>query len=226
MFSKIVAFSRFQRSESGLSPQAGIAIGPILFIVALLAILAAAIAAGSGSFTAGTTTESNRTKSSALVQIGDNLKTGMARITIEAGYAPTAVDTNNLNTSATNALFSPTGGGIAAPSVSMANTPASDTWYYVQGPVNGFGTSAGEVFAVLCVAAGVCSEINNRALGNPLTPAGADLGNFASLVTTTAQTVTNWPASSPNLAGMSTGCVNNTNAGSSGTYFYQIMAIQ
>ena len=41
-----------------LSPNAGIAIGPILFIIAILAILAAAIAAGSGSFTAGTTSES------------------------------------------------------------------------------------------------------------------------------------------------------------------------
>ena len=37
--------------------EVGIAIGPILFIIAILAILAAAIAAGSGSFTAPTATE-------------------------------------------------------------------------------------------------------------------------------------------------------------------------
>jgi hypothetical protein len=202
---------------------AGIAIGPILFIIAILAILAAAIAAGSGSFTSGTTTESNRTKSSALVQIGENLKIGMDRITMEGGLTPSSVVINTLNTSQSNALFSPTGGGIAAPTVSMANNTVTDQWYYVTGPINGLGTGAGNVFAVLRVAPGVCSEINNRTTGTSQTPTGADLGNFASQATVTAGTVTNWPSS---LVGLSTGCVNNTNAGSTGTYFYQVMAIQ
>ena len=65
---------------------AGIAIGPILFIIAILAILAAAIAAGSGSFTSGTTSESAKTKASALIQIGENLKVGMDRLIMEGGY--------------------------------------------------------------------------------------------------------------------------------------------
>lgn len=209
-------------------PQAGIAIGPILFVVAILAILAAAIAAGSGSFTSGTTTESNRTKSSALIQIGENLKVGMDRITMENGISPTSVDINASNTSASNALFSPTGGGVAPPSTSMANAPgtAGNVWYYVQGPINGLGTSAVETFAVLPVSYGVCSEINNRSLGTALVPAAADLGNFASEATTSAQTITLWPSSSPNLTGVSTGCVNNNDPGSNGFYFYQVMAIQ
>ena len=214
---------QLNNTEQRFTPNAGIAIGPILFIVAILAILAAAIAAGSGSFTSGTTTESNRTKSSALVQIGENLKIGMDRITMEGGIPATSVDINATNTSLTNALFSPTGGGVAAPSVSMANAPATDVWYYVQGPINGLGSSASEIFATLRVASGVCAEINNRATGTSSTPTGADLGNFASQVTVSANTVTNWPAG---MAGLSTGCVNNTNAGSTGTYFYQVMAIQ
>lgn len=209
-----------------LSRNAGIAIGPILFIVAILAILAAAIAAGSGSFTAGTTTESNRTKSSALIQIGENLKIGMDRITMEAGLAPTAVDTNGLNTSASNALFSPVGGGVAAPSVSMANNPATDLWYYVNGPINGLGTSANEVFAVLRVSNGVCAEINNRVTGTAAVPAAAALGDFTSGATVAAGTVTLWPASAPNLTGINVGCVNNSNATSLGDYFYQVLAIQ
>jgi hypothetical protein len=209
-----------------LGPQAGIAIGPILFIIAILAILAAAIAAGSGSFTSGTTTESNRTKSSALVQIGENLKIGMDRITMEGGIDPAGVDINALNTSATNALFSPVGGGISAPSASMANNPATDQWYYVQGPINGLGTSASETFAVLRVSPGVCAEINNRVTGTAATPSPADLGDFTSLVTTSAETVTNWPHASPNLTGINTGCVNNNSGNSTGTYFYQVLAIQ
>src|ERR1700728_5210589 len=52
-----------------LASDAGIAIGPILFIIALLGILAAAIAAGSGSFTSSTTNESDETKAAALINI-------------------------------------------------------------------------------------------------------------------------------------------------------------
>jgi hypothetical protein len=208
------------------NPEAGIAIGPILFIIAILAILAAAIAAGSGSFTSGTTTESNRTKASALIQIGENLKIGMDRITMEGGIDPASVDINATNTSASNSLFSPTGGGISPPSASMANNPATDQWYYVQGPINGLGTTASETFAVLRVASGVCAEINNRVTGTSGVPAAAELGDFASQVTTSAQTITNWPTTGPNLTGVSTGCVNNSDTSSTGTYFYQVLAIQ
>jgi len=220
----------YQENGQRLHPDAGIAIGPILFIIAILAILAAAIAAGSGSFTSGTTSESNRTKSSALIQIGENLKVGMDRITMENGLSVAGVDTNVLNTSATNSLFAPTGGGIAPPSLGMANQPGTDSWLFVTGPIAGIGTQTvvaggNDVMAVLKVAPGVCSEINNRSISNATTPTGADLGNFASGATTVAQTVTLWP-SSPPLVGVSTGCVNNTNGGSTGTYFYQVLAVQ
>ena len=50
-----------------LNNQHGIALGPILFIIAILAILAAAIAAGSGSFTANTNTESAKAMAEAIV---------------------------------------------------------------------------------------------------------------------------------------------------------------
>jgi len=211
-----------------LNSQAGIAIGPILFIVAILAILAAAIAAGSGSFTSGTTNESNRTKAAAMIQIGENLKVGMDRITMEGGLSPTAVDINAMNTSLGNALFAPLGGGVAAPSVGMANNPQSDVWYYVTEPVNGFGTSSPEVFAVLHVASGVCAEINNRSTGLSNEPTALDIGNFASTSTTQTQALTNWPTATQGsaLTGVTTGCVNNSNAGSLGDYYYQILAIQ
>lgn len=218
--------NRQQIEARRLDPQAGIAIGPILFIVAILGILAAAIAAGSGSFTANTSTESARTKAAALIQIGENLKIGMDRITMQGGIDPENVDINTLNTQNSDELFSPTGGGIAVPSTSMANTAGTDTWYFVKGPIAGFGLNASnEVFAVLRVANSVCAEINNRTMGSATTPTGAELGNFASNATTLAQTITNWPTT-PALRGITVGCVNNTNAGSTGTYFYQVMGIQ
>jgi hypothetical protein len=227
-----------------LSPQAGIAIGPILFIIAILAILAAAIAAGSGSFTSGTNSESSRTKSSALVQIGENLKIGMDRITMEGGIDPTSVDINVTNTAATNALFSPVGGGIAAPSVGMANNPVYDKWYFPKGPINGMGTSVGSIVAVLPVSLSVCAEINNRTVGTAVAPTTAALGDFAAGTITGA---TLWPTAASggesgagttvsagaNLVGVATGCVQTsdvtvgTNASPTSQYFYyQVLAIQ
>lgn len=212
-----------------LPSQAGIAIGPILFIIALLAIIAAAIAAGSGSFTSGTTNEGNRTKASALVQIGENLKVGMDRITMEGGLTPTTVDINALNTTAGNALFSPSGGGVAAPSVGMANNPVTDIWHYVTEPMNGFGTSDPEILAVLPIAPGVCAEVNNRSTGISVEPTATDLGDFTSTSTSQTQALTNWPTLAGqgiNLTGITTGCVNNSNSSSSGDFYYQVLAIQ
>jgi hypothetical protein len=47
--------------------QRGIALGPILFIIAILAILAAAIAAGSGGFNASTSTESAKAMAEVVI---------------------------------------------------------------------------------------------------------------------------------------------------------------
>jgi type II secretory pathway pseudopilin PulG len=213
-----------------LSADAGIAIGPILFIIAILAILAAAIAAGSGNFTGGTTNEGNKTKASAIIQIGENLKAGMDRLMIGNQLAYSSVDTNTQNTSGTNSLFSPAGGGISPPSYSLANNPSTDgtatngdVWFFPQGVVPGVGTGAGypDIVATLRVSQGVCSEINNKA-ASTATPAVNDLGNFTAtgnnVITTAA-----WPAV---RAGKLLGCVYNNNASSNGYYFYQILAIQ
>src|SRR5271154_5591680 len=121
---------RQQPAIQRLAPDAGIAIGPILFIIAILAILAAAIAAGSGGFTSGTASESNSTKASALIQIGENLKIGMERMVMENGVAYGAYTINPANTISSNDLFSPLGGGITAPSDSMALNPGTDHWLY------------------------------------------------------------------------------------------------
>ncbi|MFA5041520.1 MAG: hypothetical protein WC464_07805 [Bdellovibrionales bacterium] len=215
------------RANTGrMSPNAGIAIGPILFIIAILAILASAIAAGSGSFTAGTGTESNKTKSSALVQIGENLKMGMDQITMEVGISIDAVDINVANTSLNNQLFSPIGGGVAPPSVGMANNPVMDKWAFPRGPVGGLGTGGDNVVAVLAVSRGVCAEVNNRSMGISAVPPAKNLGTFVS--GTGGITATNWPDTTdaanwtsggttttitgPTLEGVSTGCVYNTGA--------------
>ena len=47
--------------------QDGIALGPIVFIIAILAIIAAAIAAGAGGFSANTKTESAKAMAQVIV---------------------------------------------------------------------------------------------------------------------------------------------------------------
>ncbi|HEU0117821.1 MAG TPA: hypothetical protein VFR09_04235 [Alphaproteobacteria bacterium] len=208
-------------SNQRFRSDAGIAIGPILFIIAILAILAAAIAAGSGSFTAGTSSETNRTKAAAIIQIGENLKVGMDRMMMENGIAYGAYTINTANTINNNDLFSPLGGGITIPSDSMANQTGTDHWLYPTGAVPSLGTNSPEQLAVLKVATGVCDEINTRA-NAIVTPVAADLGSFA----TTGSDIpignmNSWP-----LPGKPTGCVNNSNSTTAGTYYYQVLYIQ
>lgn len=100
----------------------GIAIGPILFIIAVLGILASAIAAGSGSFTSSTTGESHRAKAAALIDIGQTLKIGFDRL-MGNGTAFSDVVIDPEKTSDFEDLFSPIGGGVSAPSVTMAQNP-------------------------------------------------------------------------------------------------------
>jgi hypothetical protein len=217
---------------------AGIALGPILFIIAILAILAAAIAAGSGSFNASTAADGNKAKASAVIQIGDNMKVGMDRLTMENGVAYNGWTISPLYTSNNVDLFSPIGGGIAPPSIAMAGNPVSDVWYFPQGALPGLGTYSSNAantiqLAVLNITSGLCAEINNRANGQAIAPSANNLGNFAVNAATgnvATQTNANWPATNSatnlNLAGRPVGCVNNSNGGSSGYFFYEVLYVQ
>ena len=227
-----------------LRGNAGIALGPILFIIAILAILAAAIAAGSGSFNTSTASEGNKAKASALIQVGDNLKVGMDRLTMENQVAYNGWTVNAANTSNNVDLFSPTGGGIAAPSIAMAGNPGSpggnngDVWYYPQLAIPQIGTYSANSqntiqIAALNVAPGVCAEINNRANGQNVAPNPLNVGNFATLPSSgnvASASNANWPsinnATSLNLYGRPVGCVTNNGAGSVGYFFYEVLYIQ
>jgi len=208
----------------------GIAIGPILFIIAILGILAAAIAAGSGSFTSGTTNESNGTKAAALIQIGESLKVGMDRLVVGNNMPMTSVVVGVNNTTNTVDLFSPSGGGVTAPLASMAADPINDIWYYPTAiiPDLGDGATTGlpDRIAMIHVTQGVCDAINGKelsldttvtdydagAIGDP-TSSNNDLGNLLASG--------KWPVA---LAGKFTGCINDS---SNNTFwYYQVLATQ
>jgi len=233
--------SFLKQENTLLTGDSGIAIGPILFIIAVLGILAAAIAAGSGSFNSNTTTESDRTKAAAIMEIGQSLKMGFERMTVgtELAFEDVLIGPN---TPLPTELFSPVGGGLPAPSVTMALDPSADAWHYPLLYDNGLGTlhancPAGAVcgnrYAVLRVSAGVCDEINKKAnaiaiTATPGASAGAqdkDMGDFTLAANETAPVndEATWT-----MPGKLTGCIynNNATAASQGWFFFQVLGIR
>jgi hypothetical protein len=203
---------------------AGIAIGPILFIIAILGILAAAIAAGSGSFTSGTQNEGNSTKAAALISIGDTLKVGMDRILMDNGTTFNNVIIGLNNTYNTVDLFSPSGGGITAPSASMANDPVTNIWYYPTAVLPQLGTGSGDRLALLQVSQGVCDQINSKANAVNTLVANYDYATFSAAPSTNnigTLTSSDWPTV---LNGTMVGCVYDTLSQS--YWFYEVLAIQ
>ncbi len=204
-----------------LDSQAGIAIGPILFVVAILAILATAIAAGSSTFTTNASQETNRVNATAMLQIGSTLKLGADRV-IGLGTAGTAVTTTGAATIAD--LFSITGGGLTFPSTALASTPATDAWVYTWGPVTNVGTTAVDKLAILKVNQGVCDQIN-KIVNGPATTTG-----FAAAPATWYSgpvNLTNWDAGTGagTLDGKLAGCFQAI-TNSPGYYFYQVLVSQ
>ena len=63
--------------------QQGIALGPLLFIIAILALLAAAIAAGSGGFRANTNTESAKAMAEVIVTYADAVGQGLRKVRMD-----------------------------------------------------------------------------------------------------------------------------------------------
>ncbi len=200
-----------------LNERAGIAIGPILFVVAILAILATAIAAGSSTFATNASQEANRTNAGALLQIGQTLKFAADRV-VGMGVQPTSVTTTGAATSAD--IFSPSGGTLTFPSTALAEVPATDTWIYTWAPVAGIGTGAVDKVALLKVTQGVCDQIND--LGAKITTNAAGFNPTGSGVSTT--TMVAWDATA-DMSGKLAACI-HTITTTAGYYFYQVLIAQ
>lgn len=201
----------------------GIALGPILFIIAILGILATAIAAGSGSFTGNAGAEAARVNASALIQIGTLLKSGFDRM-IGTGADFDTINIDPTATSNANDLFAPSGGSINIPSVTLANDPATDAWHYPFAALPQMGSGSTERVAFLKVTLAVCDQANIKANAITTTASNSLLANDIGDVTaTTLVGATNWP---PVLAGKDSGCLKNTNSATPGYFYYQVLGIR
>ncbi len=145
----------------------GIAIGPILFVVAILGILAAAIAAGSGAFTGSTAKEGARVNAAAVVEISLQLKHGVDRL-VGAGVDPANIDTDVTHTTCSACLFAPDGGGLAPPSVTLSGVSGL-ALHNIAWKFDMIGTPLGpddDLVAGFLVPYDVCLEINYLLFGN------------------------------------------------------------
>lgn len=211
----------FRLAQSRFGSNAGLAIGPILFVVAILAILATAIAASTSTFAINASQETNRVNATAMLQIGSTLKLGADRV-IGLGALGNQVTTSGAATQFD--MFYINGGGLTFPSTALAATPMTDTWLYTWAPVTNIGTAAVDKVAILKITQGVCNEIN-KMINGPIATTG-----FAAAPATwfTGPTnMTNWDA------GVGVGTLDGKRAGcfeaitnSPGYYFYQILIPQ
>ncbi len=176
-------------SEIRLRRQSGIAIGPILFVIAILAILAAAIAAGSGSFTASTTAESTKTQASAIIQYADLVTTAVQQVMIGNQCTDTQITFSNPVITAANGggdpyansnapsnkscnIFDINGGGIVWSNPPTGSTLNADTYFFtgancVPGVGNGsnsncwMDSSTFEIMMILPnISYDLCTQIN------------------------------------------------------------------
>ena len=228
---------------SRMPATAGIAIGPILFVVAILAVLVAALAAG-GGFGGSTQTERDRVKASVVIEQGANFKAGFERL-----YGG-ALDVNEmiLSTAYTNAkknaaLYAAAGGGLTQQSPMEGTVPDTGVtnWRFVPGAnLPGIGTNAENDFivAIGIRSATICKAINGIVFGKtapaatalPSASSAAIVLNDADPCTdTTIDTATSGCAVSANrfdisataaANGYSQTCVDD---GAGNYYYYQLL---
>lgn len=211
------------RKHRGIAEEAGVALGPILFVLAILGILAAALAASSGSFNASSSGEAARTNASALIQIGNLLKSGFSRM-VGSGvdFDSIAIDANS--TVNDTDLFSPSGGSVNVPMNTLANNPATDSWRYPLAALPQIGTGATDRLALLKVSKAVCNQVNSKA--NAISTdadngtMSGDVGDVTSVTLTGAAA---WPTP---LVGKEVGCLKNSNAVTPGYFYYQVLGIR
>lgn len=186
---------------SRLHHQSGIALGPILFIIAILAILGASIAAGFSMFNGNTNADSAKVLASATIERAENYKSGAQLLLAhECDLSQLFLGGNGLyGWNATNGgsyananapadhhcdLFSPLGANALSANVTDLWGQYNVTGFHPNsmflcgGAVPHVGTSLPELmYVVQDLSQAVCTEINAR-LGISTIPSSTQLNYY------------------------------------------------
>ena len=231
-------------SLSRLRPSAGIALGPILFILAILTILAAVIAAGSGGFTANTTNESAKADAETILLYAKNLRDTVMLLTSN-GCADTQLNfytlmlgsyTNNITAPADHScdVFDPRGGNyvykpLLPEMFDMSSSAVTARALYgsifgISGVdvVPGVGTGQPQlIFLVYYIRPDICQQLNIL-LGHLATPAVSTINGsfFAGTYTATTNL-------SSSVSGLDQACIASSSNQSTAVYiFYSVLKIR
>jgi len=147
----------------------GIALAPILFIVAILGVLVAALAAGNAGFNSNTATETDKTRGGTLVQQGVTLKQAIENIFVNGTpEEQIIIATDYTDANKTKALYAPAGGAILK-QIPPRDAVASGAFWAIADNANmeGIGQSGGnDVVAYVNVSnAKLCRAINEIIFG-------------------------------------------------------------
>ncbi|QQR68490.1 MAG: hypothetical protein IPI58_06470 [Alphaproteobacteria bacterium] len=165
MYAKIPSASGI---GSELGPESGIAIGPILWVVAILAVLAMAISAGFGTFNGDTSAVKIKAQATAILGYVDELQIGVDRVmsrcpdtqislanSVDSGYAENPLAPSDKSCH----VFDVNGGGILfkepPPDVDLTGVPEELRHYFIH--------TANELWRV-----GMTSDIGINNIGRDL----------------------------------------------------------
>lgn len=150
--------------------QRGIAIAPILFVVAILAVLAVAIAAGSGAFSGDTSAVSAKAQAAAILEYANEVKFAVDRV-LGKGCLDTQISFENPIVSGyTNPnapsdkschVFDVNGGGIVLKKYSFFGSFGFYTCGAANTALNGVGSSQCDLYMIFRgLNLSICQEVN------------------------------------------------------------------
>jgi hypothetical protein len=124
-----------------LHHQSGIALGPILFLLAIIAIIAAAISIGSSGFNVSTVNEGAKVNASTIIQTGAALQDAVRTVVVGNSCSPTQVNfANPVVSGYTNPnapsdgscdVFGPNGGNMSFPMAVASTLETADGAHWV-----------------------------------------------------------------------------------------------
>lgn len=214
---------------------AGIAIGPILFIVAIIAVLVAALSSGNNGFS-NTSAERYRTRVAPLIQQGVNFKMATETLMTYGITESQLIVSQSFSTaSGVNALFAPTGGTLIPqiPPIEVTGTGAS--WVFaINQNMEGLGVAANNdvVAYIQIINAAMCKIINQIVFG-PNDSRAVTLPVITATVVANAVTAQNGVIDTTNvfntsgvstLSGRMQACVADS-ATTPNYWYYQVMRV-
>jgi len=182
-----------------LNKQAGFAIGPVLVVVALIAIIGAAFTASNRGTSSNTSNESAKANAGLIAQQAASLKSGFERYVSDGVDITTIELTTTPSAGGKTALFDPVKGyAVAQQPPRQGSTGA---WSIASYALPGVGTTTADlVLSLNGINKLTCSRLNN-ALANA--DASLDASTYGSLATNTVTA----GAGTVNASGAMEGCV-------------------